>query len=130
MEDTTFPKQSGTKHTPLIQQIRHRIRILRQRRCEENTLVQFTHTFQELVHMGPLQYVHLVNGAIDLHRHYEICIAYWLKQTRECVNFSIRKRISKMVLESLSQKISKLTLKLLCTNVSSKSITIHFLCIS
>lgn len=93
MEDTTFPKQSGPKHTPLIQQIRDWIRIFRQWRSEQHTLVQFTHTFQELVYVGPLQYVHLVNGAVDLHRYDEIRIAYWLKQNttiNKCVTYIVQ----------------------------------------
>lgn len=56
----------------LVQQIRNGVRVLGQRCREQDTLVQFAHLLQELVHERPLQYVNLVNGSIDFHGNYKV----------------------------------------------------------
>ena len=61
-----------------------------------------------------------MNCSVNLHGNNEICIWNWLQR-----NYDQRSIFDKKLDHAIL-----LTLKLLCTSVSSKSITIHFLCIS
>lgn len=47
--------------------------------CEKHTLVQLPHLLKEVIHVRPLQYIHLVDGSVYFNRNYEISIADWLK---------------------------------------------------
>lgn len=67
----------------LIQQVRHRVGVLGQRRRKQHTLVQLAHLFQELVDVRSLQDVHLVHGSVYLNWHYEIGVWNWLQLERE-----------------------------------------------
>ncbi len=67
--------------------------------------------------MRSLQDVHLVYRPIDLDRYDEIRVAYWL-QKKESDHGSER---------TAFYRTYELTLKELCTSVSSRSMTIHFL---
>lgn len=79
IEDARFTEETSPKHTALIQQVRHRVCILSKASSEQNTFKQFPHPLEKLIHVWPLQHIYLVCGPLNLHRHNEICIAYWLK---------------------------------------------------
>ena len=68
VEDARFAEESRAEDAPLVQQIRNRIRILGQRGRKQDALVELAHLAQKLVHVRPLQHVHLMNGAVNLHR--------------------------------------------------------------
>lgn len=88
VENAGFPEEPGAEHPPLVQQVGHRVGILRgenknirtgvrhlscggraevtnlcQAGREEDTLEELPHLLEELVHVRPLQHVHLGEGA-------------------------------------------------------------------
>ena len=48
---------------------------------KKDTFVEFAHLLQELVHVRPLEHVHLVHSQIYLNGHHEVRIVYRLKIT-------------------------------------------------
>jgi hypothetical protein len=102
----------------LVEKISNRISVLCERCRKENTLIQFTHFLQELIDIWTFQYVDLMHSTINFYWYNEISIWNRLKW---------ESKGSEMLGEGEGWA---LTLKLLCTSVSSKSMTMHFLCMS
>jgi hypothetical protein len=79
VEDAALPEEARPEDAPLVQQVGHGIGVLGQRRREQHALVQLAHPPQEVVHVRPLQHVHLVNRPVDLDGHHEVGVANRLK---------------------------------------------------
>lgn len=116
---TCFPKQSEVHRTMRIQQIQNWVGILSlslqvpswhylgKTSCEHHNFEQISQMLQKLIDVRSLQNIHFVNLIFNFHRNYEIWIGYWLKTEQRSRIFC--------------------TLNELCTSVSSKSNTRHFL---
>ena len=81
VEDARFAEEARAEHAPLVEQIGHRIGVLGQAGGEQDALVQLAHLTQKLVHVRPLQYVHLVHCAVDFNWHDEVGVADRLQIT-------------------------------------------------
>lgn len=79
MEDTGLAEEPGTERPPFIQQVGHGVRVLGQAGGEENALEELSHALQELIHMRPLQHIHLVHDTIDFHRNDEVGVVHRLE---------------------------------------------------
>lgn len=79
VEDTRLPEQTCPEGPPLVQQVSHWVCILGEAGGEQHTLEKLAHSLQELIHMGPLQHVDLVDHPINLHRDDEVGVVHWLE---------------------------------------------------
>lgn len=75
VKNARFSEEPCSKHAPLVQQVCHRVCILGETGCKEHTFKELAHLLKELIHMGSLQNINLVNGTVDLHWNNEISIA-------------------------------------------------------
>lgn len=81
VEDTRLPKQPRPEGPPLVQQVSYGVCVLGQAGGEQHAFEELTHPLQELINVGPLQHVDLVDHPINLHRNDEVSIVHWLEGT-------------------------------------------------
>lgn len=81
MEDTRLSEEPSPEHTPAVQQVSHRVCVLGQAGSKEHTLEELSHPLEELVHVGPLQHIHLMYCSINFNWNNKVGIANRLKGT-------------------------------------------------
>ena len=71
------PEQSPSHNARFIQQIQERIRIFAEAGCEHNDLEVSADAGHEMVHVRPLEHVHVDDLAFDLNLHAGISIVWY-----------------------------------------------------